>query len=520
MRLPQALPEESFHSRICRHITLCGSTKEQYLKDVFGDNRASVHPYLNANLGAICDELNQSARDVWLNQTLAPLFFHFLPKYRQVIGDINVSPNNLIRASQISAFREKERLHIKYCPNCAEEEVSKYGVPYWHCLHQITGVDACPRHGVWLNHVELPERSHIDMPSITPIQPFDCSLMAAKFADYCGGYLHQIRKNKRELSNEDRIERLRKKGFITNAGQIRRKQICKALFILSEQILPSESALKPKFEQDFSYWSLVLSGAMNQPPFKQLILDFYLDQIADDEKPSHALKVDNANSLVEEHCCDLLRKGCSMAEVSRQVGKSRCYVKAVALKHQISVNLRPRVITEAFKQSVIDMARKGFHRQVIAKKHQVSTGSIELIISTTEGLVGWRKLCKYQSMSRRYKAQITRFLLTQPQATIQNVKVDCEAAFFWLYNHQKDWLDSRLPAPQKAIHIDRVDWKHRDIELSRKVTTLFSCPNTTLNRTQLDLLLGGHGWLYLPTLSNLPKTKQLLIINGLLPSFK
>lgn len=495
MRLPQPLLDESFHSRICRHIALCGCTTEQYLKDVFGDHRTSVHPYLNANLGTICNVLKQSAYNIWLNQTLAPLFCHFLPKYKQAISDINISPNSLIRASQISAFREKERLCIKYCPNCAEEEVSKYGVPYWHCLHQITGVDACPVHRVWLSKIKLLDRSHIDMPSITFIQPLDCSAMAAKFADYCRGYLHQIRKKERKLSNENRIERLKKKGFITNAGQIRRKQICEALFVLSEQILPSESSLKPKSEHDFLYWAPVFSGAMNQPPFKQLIFNFYLEQIADDEKPSQVSKVDNTNLLVEDLCCDLLREGCSMAEVSRQIGKSRCYVKGVALKHQIPVNLRPKVITEAFKQSVIDMAHKGFHRQVIARMHQVSTGSIEVIISATEGLVEWRKLCKHQSMSRRYKAEITRFLLTQPQATIKNVKTDCEAAFFWLYNHQKDWLDHCLPEPQKVQHVNRVDWVQRDKELSKQVAQILYNSDRKLSRTELDRALGGHGWL-------------------------
>jgi len=481
----------------------------QYLKNVFGDNRASVHPYLNANLGLICKVLSQPAPDVWLNQTLAPLFFHFLPMYRQVIGDINVSPNSLIRASQISAFREKERLHIKYCPKCAEEEVSKYGVPYWHCLHQITGVDACPRHGVWLNHVELAERSHIDMPSITSIQPLDCSSIAAKFAGYCGGYLHQIRKSECKLSNGNRIERLRQKGFITNAGQIKRKKICKELFVLSEQILPSESALKPKSDQDYSYWSPVLSGAMNQPPFKQLILDFYLEQIADDEKLNYLYKVDNANLLVEDRCCDLLGKGYSMAEVSRQVGKSRCYVKGIALKHQIPVNLRPKVITEAFKQSVIDIARKGFHRQVIARKHQVSTGSIELIISTTEGLVEWRKLCKHQSMFRRHKTEITRYLLAQPQATIQHVKTDCEAAFFWLYLHQHEWLECHLPEPRKTEHRDRVDWKNRDVELAGLVQQTLDGLSKPIYRTELERILGCHGWLTAKK-GKLPKTLSIV----------
>lgn len=510
MRLPRPLPDESFHSRICRHITLCGITTEPYLKGVLGDNRASVHPYLNANLGSLCKVLNQSTSDVWLTQTLAPLFFYFLPKYRRVIGDINVSASSLIRASQVSAFREKERLHIKYCPKCSEEEVIKYGVPYWHCLHQITGVDACPLHEVWLNHVELPERSHIDMPSITHIQPVNCSSMAAKFADYCGGYLHQIRKNERKFSNENRIEMLRKKGFITNVGQIRRKQICKVLFVLSDQILPSGSALKPKSNQDFSYWSPVLSGALNQPPFKQLILDFYLEQIADDEKLNYESKVDNANLLVADRCCYLLRKGCSMAEVSRQVGKSRCYVKSVALKHQIPVNLRPKVITEALKQDVIDMARKGFHRQVIARKHQVSTGSIEVIISTTEGLVEWRKLCKHQSMSRRYKAQITRYLLVQPLATIQHVKTACEAAFFWLYLYQHDWLECHLPEPKKTEHRDRVDWGKRDIELASLVQQTLNELSEPIYRTELERILGCHGWL---TAKKGKLHKTLLIIN-------
>lgn len=98
-------------------------------------------------------------------------------------------------------------------------------------------------------------------------------------------------------------------------------------------------------------------------------------------------------------------------------------------------------------------------------------------------------------MSRRYKAQITRYLLTQPQATIQNVKTDCEAAFFWLYAHQKDWLNSCLPAPQEVQHVDRVDWEQRDKELSKKVTQILSNSDRKLSRTELDRALGGHGWL-------------------------
>lgn len=35
---------------------------------------------------------------------------------------------------------------LYYCPACAEEELARYGEPYWHRLHQLPGVDVCLRH--------------------------------------------------------------------------------------------------------------------------------------------------------------------------------------------------------------------------------------------------------------------------------------------------------------------------------------------------------------------------------------
>ena len=95
MQLPKSLPDESFYSRICRHFILSGLTKEQYLFSIFGNSRASLHPYLNANLSVVCQSLNQSAEEIWLNQTLLPLFYHFLPNSRKVIGDTN-SPSRIL----------------------------------------------------------------------------------------------------------------------------------------------------------------------------------------------------------------------------------------------------------------------------------------------------------------------------------------------------------------------------------------------------------------------------------------
>src|SRR5690606_5310977 len=127
--------------------------------------------------------------------------------------------------------------------------------------------------------------------------------------------------------------------------------------------------------------------------------------------------------------------GFSMAEVARQTGRSRCFVKSIALRHQIPVNLSPKKITEAIQTIVVRLAFKGFHRQAIAQQLGLSVGSVELIISTTNGLVEYRKRCKAESMCRRYKCQIIRFIRNNPNACRAEIKKSCEAAYFWLYQH-------------------------------------------------------------------------------------
>jgi hypothetical protein len=203
-----------------------------------------------------------------------------------------------------------------------------------------------------------------------------------------------------------------------------------------------------------------------------------------------------------------------MVAVSREIDKSRCYVKSMALKHHIPVNLKPKKITLTLKASVVRLARKGFHREVIAKLYDISTGSVELIISTTSGLVAWRKICRFESLRRRYRCQIMRFIDSNSNASRQEIKSAQEAAYYWLYNHEHEWLESVLPTASKTQHVDRVDWYQRDSELVDVIRELLLSSSNKLSRTELDKALGGHGWLT-SKLNKMPKTRELLKKNNL-----
>lgn len=508
MQLPSTLPDETFHSRICRHFSHSGLTTAQYLEKILGNEKYTLHPYFVGDLSRIAVLINEPPVDIIKYQSLNPLFSYFLPKYKHIINDSNTNVSQVIRACQVSTFRDREQLNIKFCPQCAKDEIQEFGVSYWHCLHQISGVEVCSKHHVWLVHRALPERSHISsyfFPSESA-ETNNCSQLAFKFVNYCRSLLNQIRNA--ELNASFNYKEIMKDcGFITLNGSIRRKTLSAELYCLAKQVLPKGHHLLPRSKSDYSYWTESFKGSLNQPPFKHLLMSFYLNYVAK-RQLSLPLAIEPTPSkdlALERSCCGLLLRGFSMADVGRQINKSRCYVKAVALRNKIPVNLKPKIITEELKVDVMELARKGFHRKAIASKHKISTGSVELIISTTNGLVDWRKKCKYQSMSRRYKAIILRYVNSNVHALRKDVKNGCDAAFFWLYLHDRNWLEDNLPTATKTKHVDKINWEQLDAELVKKVIEILRCNSKQISRSELDRQLGGHGWL-ISKKEKIPKT--------------
>ncbi|MEZ9821188.1 TnsD family Tn7-like transposition protein [Shewanella sp. 10N.286.45.A1] len=500
MQLPKALPDESLFSRICRYLAISELTLEQALQKLVGDRRAGVHPYLTSNLH-ITGQFSEESPEVLLsNQTLRPLFSYYLPQYRTVLGNVTTNPSDILRASQLSTFRGKERLSVKHCPLCAKDDVYNFGVAYWHLAHQISGVEACSVHGTWLEHNELLGRSHASgqlLPDIR-VEPNYCNDLAREFSKFSLNKIRSLQSKKQSdvTISDTYLKKLRIHGGLTQSGRVKRKKIAKDLFELSEELFPSQSDLSLRTPKDYRFVSSLLSGQYPQHPFKHLLFEFYLSRCQPDDEPdAKILNVQPTPINKEVQCCHLLNSGLSMAAVSREIDKSRCYVKSIALKHNIPVNLKPKKITQDLKHSVVKLAKKGFHRDVLAKLHGISTGSVELIISTTACLVEWRKRCKAESLRRRYRCQIMRFIAATPNACREEVKTNNEAAFYWLYIHEHQWLENVLPVAIQTQHVDRVDWSQRDKVLVKKVSLIMEEHQNQLSRTQLDNLLGGHGWL-------------------------
>ena len=235
MRLPTCLPNETLHSRICRYLAISGVKAADFLDFFFKDKRYSVHPFLNANIENLAKYSMESSIDIWRDQTLASLFTYYLPTQRNKIADLTLSNEELIRSSQISLFKEREGLIIKHCPYCAIEDIKQHGVAYWHLEHQITGMDACYQHNIWLLRQYLPNRIRIDA-KLLPYTLLDnvenCTKSACQFAKFVSNKLKRILEN--QLTDFSHFDLLKQKGFITKKNQVRRKKLYGQLNILTK----------------------------------------------------------------------------------------------------------------------------------------------------------------------------------------------------------------------------------------------------------------------------------------------
>ncbi|GAC08259.1 TnsD family Tn7-like transposition protein [Paraglaciecola chathamensis] len=511
MRLPSGYPDESFYSRIIRSITLTGKPVEQFLYENFNKNRVSIHPYLNAGIRFTSNLSLSDIEHIQQQQTLLKLFVYYLPTRSPAIinaflqGDCNA----LLRACNLASFNETEELAVKYCPACAKEDIYEHGVNYWHISHQIPGVESCSKHPVILNRLKLPARVHI-APSFLPPHNMDAThandTMFA-FAKHTKQFIFDELATTECFNLPKLRELLCKTGYMLRSGTIKNKKLTTDLRMLAEELNLPNDVISPLKTAKNNYVYHLLNGKFTQHPFKYLLISFLLDGYSNKRyfPKTVGKKIDHPTS----ECLDLLRKGMPILQIHRLTGMSRCFIKHLALYNKIEIKRIPRTIDDSVIKQVLNYAYRGFHRNYIAYKTDISVGSVEQIISSEPGLVQKRRRYKFESKRRRNRLEILRCIQRQPKAIKQEIKNQCYSAFHWLYRNDKSWLNSTMPAPLKNKFHWKVDWPERDISLAEKVSAILMSKNDAISLSKIDEEIGSHGWL-LKGKKKLPLTMNVI----------
>ena len=466
MKLPVGLPDELLLSRLIRYVTVAGDKGDNFSSKVFGSRKVSIHPFLTARLEQLAVWGLESADVMLFQQTLAPLFLFFLPTYADKLKQSMLTGDGAEahRASQLSLFSCGNSLCLKWCPVCAQQDLRQYGVSYWHRSHQIPGVTACVFHPVLLEKLVLARRQRIIAELLpTPIdQPraaFDIEVQVARFGFkllqlVTGGIPHV----ETALTYRSKLSEL---GFITAHHRVRRKTLMEEFCVDIKYYRPGPDIPFPRHPYDYRYLSQLLNPHTSHHPFRHILFAYWLFKepqqmlftkhiCAESLQPIFLESLEGEIST-EQQCLQLLRQQYSLIKIYHLTGKSRSYLKRLALLNDIPLKLKPKKLTGECQKKIIGLAHAGMHRKAISERCGIGIGSVEQVISSQQGLVEHRKRCHWESKRRRCRLELARYLRSHPRALRRDCKAQCNAAFSWLYLNDPVWLDSALPEPMKPV---------------------------------------------------------------------
>ena len=100
------------------------------------------------------------------------------------------------------------------------------------------------------------------------------------------------------------------------------------------------------------------------------------------------------------------------------------------------------------RRDILWLAARGQHREKIAKRFSISSGSRTNHFQSTD-IVLRRKQIRFESTRRRYRVAILRFLHSSPNAKRKDIFKMGNSAAHWLFTNDNAWLQAVLPEAQK-----------------------------------------------------------------------
>ncbi len=153
---PTPYPDELLYSTLGRYAIRSGNIAEIHnFEDLFSTRNCIATVELPTRLDALIENMPVNAtytvEELINNHTLFPYYAAFIPPDRaEEIIDLMRIGNGDISYMKIGLISNSISLneHFRFCPECFKEDIETYGEPYWHRIHQITGVFICSKHKI------------------------------------------------------------------------------------------------------------------------------------------------------------------------------------------------------------------------------------------------------------------------------------------------------------------------------------------------------------------------------------
>lgn len=159
---PVPYPDEILYSILARYCIRSGNTKDIHnFEDLFGTRNCIASLELPTHLDALIDNMPMGAKytaEYFIYQySLFPFLAAFIPQDRaEKIIETMRNGEGAVSYIRIGLISNTITLnnYFRFCPRCFKEDIERFGEPYWHRSHQVTGVFICSKHKIPLYNSE------------------------------------------------------------------------------------------------------------------------------------------------------------------------------------------------------------------------------------------------------------------------------------------------------------------------------------------------------------------------------
>ncbi len=162
--LPKPFPDEvvgSVVARACRHT---GLSFKRLMSDVVGARVSNVSFLMTTSVRRFALLSGTEPDEFLMGHTMFPYAVAFMPG----------ATRRLLQEKVLSAVPGKDSLSSlsknishgvesrRFCPECAKEEMARYGETYWHRSHLLPGALLCSQHGVKLSSTTVALKGEVN----------------------------------------------------------------------------------------------------------------------------------------------------------------------------------------------------------------------------------------------------------------------------------------------------------------------------------------------------------------------
>lgn len=461
MAFPIPMPDEALLSVIQRAVVLdTAATERRAAKRLFKSSSLQFCSPFPSCIPAIA-ERSEMTGNYWIqHHTILPVFRALTPAARYVDAYQNLLSGKgdaVFKSLSLIANRQCNTGSMRFCTECAAEDIKEVGLAYWHVEHQLPGNFVCAKHKIRLMSTSVSRKRFDNWPhrgAVFRQLASKVELKLVKFA--CYFQYHSSECFRHRLCDIYKV-RLHEMGFLTKCAHVRQKQLRLSMIEALEPVL-NHLEVKGIFDDARypPYPSCVLTkkNAAISPLKHLLMMTFLFDSVSDllnsdiECSPEVVQANTNANDELSSDIDDImhaLKRGDSLRCVAGSTGHSVAYVKKVALTAGVAIETREQKLFATERRQIAFKLLAGKSTEDIAKEFNCSKGAIEQILSQNPDILQLRKLRRYFDKRKEMRSSLltTIYCLQKPHR--QNIKKTNNKAYMWLFKNDKDWLYKNLP---------------------------------------------------------------------------